>query len=265
VDLIHFHGCDFVQYLPRDGPPALATLHLPLHRYGPRIGAPPRAHTHLNGVSASQVATAPPHLPLAGWVANGVDVDALRPIPERRDHVVALGRICPEKGFHLALDAAHRADVPMLLAGAVHPYERHRDYYHSEIAPRLDARRRFVSCVGTAQKRDLLGRARCLLVSSQIDETSSLVAMEALACGTPVVSFRIGALPEIVEEGRTGLLVNDLREMSDAIRRVDSIDRGECRQAALERFDARRMAADYFALYRSILRATPDARGEHIA
>jgi glycosyltransferase involved in cell wall biosynthesis len=162
---------------------------------------------------------------------------------------MALGRICPEKGFHRALAAARLADVPLLLAGEVQPFPEHQRYYAERIVPRLDARRRYVGPVAIRRKRRLLSAARCLLVPSAAPETSSLVAMEALACGTPVVAFDVGALPEVVEHGRTGFLVRDVREMADAIARVGELDPGECRAAARERFSVDWMAARYIDTY----------------
>ena len=115
--------------------------------------------------------------------------------------------------------------------------------------PRLDARRRFVGPVGFARKRRLLTAAQCLLVSSVVSETSSLVAREALACGTPVVGFAKGALPETIEHGRTGFLVDTVDEMAEAISHTRNLDPALCREAARQRFSLEAMAARYFALY----------------
>jgi glycosyltransferase involved in cell wall biosynthesis len=163
---------------------------------------------------------------------------------------LALGRICPEKGFHLALDAVMEANVPMILAGETFRYREHEEYLCTELVPRLDGRlRRFIGPVGSRRKWRLLAGARCLLVPSLVSETSSLVAMEALACGTPVIAFASGALPEIVEDGRTGFVVDGPSSMARAIRKIDRIDRATCRQVARERFSADRMTADYFQRY----------------
>lgn len=132
------------------------------------------------------------------------------------------------------------------------PYPAHEDYFRTEIEPRLDRSRRFIGPVGFERKRRLLTAARCLVVPSLAPETSSLVAMEALACGTPVVAFPAGALPEIVEHGRTGFLAADEREMAGAIRAASGLSAEDCRAAARERFDLEDMAARYFDLYRQV-------------
>jgi glycosyltransferase involved in cell wall biosynthesis len=160
-----------------------------------------------------------------------------------------LGRICPEKGFHIGLDAARRAGVGLLLGGQVYPYEAHERHFRDEILPRLDRHRRFLGPLGFARKRRLLTAARCLLVPSLVAETGSLVAMEALACGTPVIAFPNGALAEVVEHGVTGFLVRDETEMVDAIRQACRIDPEACRQAARERFSATRTVERYLLTY----------------
>jgi len=115
---------------------------------------------------------------------------------------------------------------------------------------------RFIGAVGGERKAHLLAGARCLLLPSLAPETSSLVAMEAIASGTPVVAWCSGALPEIVREGRTGFLVNSVEQMADAISRVESIDPSACRGEAERRFSSERIIADYLNLYRSILACT---------
>jgi glycosyltransferase involved in cell wall biosynthesis len=141
----------------------------------------------------------------------------------------------------------------------VFPYPEHQRYFAEEIAPRLDAKRRFIGPVGFARKRRLLTAARCVLIPSLVDETSSLVAREAAACGTPVVAFPRGALPESVEHGRTGFLVRDVAEVADAIRRAPEIDAAVCRATARERFPIQRMVAGYFEAYASLAAARPSA------
>jgi glycosyltransferase involved in cell wall biosynthesis len=258
VDLVHLHGIDFHQVLPPPGPPVLVTLHLPPSWYPEAALRAERPGTWFNCVSAAQQAACPSGLRLVPPIANGVPVDRLAARHAKRAFVVALGRMCPEKGFHLALDAARAAEVPMLLAGEVFRYAAHQRYFREEIAPRLDGRRRFVGPVGFAAKRRLLTAARALLVPSLAAETSSLVAMEALACGTPVIAFASGALPDIVEHGRTGFIVGNAEEMARAIRRVGEIDPATCRETARHRFSVERMTREYLVLYDKL------ARGEAV-
>ena len=263
VDLVHVHGLDFDRYLPPSGPSLLATLHLPVHAYGPQVFELARPHTFLQCVSYTQHASLPPtRVPVLEPIPNGVPLDKLSLCREAREYAVTLGRICPEKGFHLAAAAARRAGLPLVLAGRVFPYPAHQQYFQEVLAPLLDDRWfRFVGPLGLLDKRRLLGRARCLLVPSQTPETSSLVAMEALACGTPVVAFRAGALAEIVEDGRTGFLVDSVEDMAEAIVRVESIDPIQCRRTAEERFSADTMAARYLARYERLVTARPPAGG----
>ncbi len=135
------------------------------------------------------------------------------------------------------------------------PYPAHQDYFETRVRPLLDRARRFLGPVGFARKRRLLAAARCVLVPSLAPETSSLVAMEAAAAGTPVIAFRAGALPEIVEHGRTGFLVDSAREMAEAVRRAGEIDPETCRAVARTRFDRDTMVARYFAVYRRLAAA----------
>ena len=257
VDLVHMHSLDWHEYLPAPGTPLLATLHLPPHWYPESVMRMQRERTYLNCVSQSQRAvTSTAHLPVF-VVENGVPVEHLATHVRKRDYVLALGRICPEKGFHLAIDAARRAEVSMILAGEVYRYETHVKYYEQEIVPRLDQRRRFRGPVGFERKRRLLAGARCLLVPSLVPETSSLVAMESLACGTPVIAYANGALPEVVEHGKTGFIVHNEREMADAMQQAAALDPEVCREAARTRFSVDRMSHDYMALYRQILDAVP--------
>lgn len=249
-DVVHMHSLDFHEYLPPPGIPVLATLHLPPDCYPPGVFRLRRPRTYLNGVSASQQRRCPHARILLPPVANGVPLEDLATRVRKRNFAVALGRICPEKGFHLALDGATRARMPLVLAGEVFRYEAHERYFWNEILPRLDGvSRRYIGPVGLARKRRLLAAARCLLAPSLVAETSSLVAMEAMACGTPVVAFPSGALAEIVEHGKTGFLVKDEREMAEAITAAGSISPEACRRAARERFSAAGMVERYMALY----------------
>lgn len=253
VDLVHLHGIDFAAYMPESGP-TLATLHLPPAWYPPEAWRP-RPGLVLNAVSSSQDAACPPVPHRLRPIPNGVPVDALAARHARRNFVLSLGRVCPEKGAHCAVEAAKRADVPLILAGQVFDYPEHRRYFDEVVRPGLDGQRRFVGPLGFRRKRRFLNAARGLLVPSLAPETSSLVAMEALAAGTPVIAFPNGALADIVEHGRTGYLVEDAAGMADAIHELDGIDRDLCRETARRRFSLDTMVAGYFKAYRDAIAA----------
>jgi glycosyltransferase involved in cell wall biosynthesis len=252
IDIVHMHGIDFYEYLPPPGPPVLVTLHLPPEWYPPDVFRLSRPRTYLQCVSASQRRRCPTHARLLPDIPNGVAVPESS-TDQKENYALALGRICPEKGFHLALDAGTAAGIPVYVAGQVYAYQAHQQYFDRELAPRLSCNgHRFLGPVGLTRKRELLARARCVLVPSVVAETSSLVAMEALAAGTPVIAFANGALPEIVDNGKTGFIVQGVQEMADALNRLDGVDAAECRRAALERFPHERMVARYIHLYEQL-------------
>lgn len=255
IDVVHMHGLDFHEYMPLEGVPVLVTLHLPLAWYPTGALRTQRPCTFFNCVSESQARSEPRRTGHFEHIGNGVDVDAWAGKPEQpgeNGYALSMGRICPEKGFHIAMDAASIAGVPFVLAGAVFKYRAHEEYFMNMIVPRLSATCTFAGVAGPERKKRLLSGARCLVVPSLVPETSSLVAMEALASGTPVVAFPNGALAEIVEDGLTGFLVKDEKEMALAIRECPSLSPEACTKAALKRFSSAAMIEKYFNAYEKI-------------
>src|SRR3972149_1511049 len=254
IDIVHMHGLDFHDYMPPEGVPVLVTLHLPLAWYPSGALRTQRPCTFFNCVSVSQARSLPEAGPFE-HIDNGVDMDAWQQRakkPVQSGYALSMGRRCPEKGFHIAMDAALNARVPFVLAGAVFRYGAHKEYFKKMIAPRLSARCAFIGVAGPERKKKLFSGARCLVVPSLVPETSSLVAMEALASGTPVVAFPNGALAEIIEDGRTGFLVKDETEMSLAIRECLSLSPEACRLAAAKRVSSAFMIEKYFEAYGKI-------------
>ena len=254
VDLIHMHGIDFMSYRLPSQLPVLVTLHLPPSWYPSKVWEVPSNYT-LQCVSEHQRLCCPAavreELPV---VRNGVALVSTDAPTKRRSYALMLSRICPEKNLHAGLDAAKLAGVPALLAGDTFPYEEHLRYLEEEIEPRLGDRARLLGPVGGAEKKRLLARAYCVLLPSLAAETSSLVAMEAAAAGTPVVAYSSGALPSIVRHGKTGFLVSDVKSMAAAIRRVGEIEATECRALASSEFSLSRMVDEYVDLYTVLLK-----------
>ena len=176
-DVIHMHGIDFDRYLPETCVPVLVTLHLPRSWYRP--GAlDGRRNVFLYCVSQSQAGSDFP------YISNGVDLNRYRPGRRSRGYLFAMGRICPEKGFHDALDATDQAAMPLIIAGEVYAYESHQKYFHDEIQPRMHRScSKFLGPVGPERKRRLLAGATAVLIPSTAPETSSLVAMSRLRVG----------------------------------------------------------------------------------
>jgi CelD/BcsL family acetyltransferase involved in cellulose biosynthesis/glycosyltransferase involved in cell wall biosynthesis len=259
VDVVHLHGVDFPAYLPECEAPILATLHLPPELYPRAIFEAPGAALTLCCVSSDQRARCPDGARRLELVENGIELERFAPRERKGRFAAALGRICPEKGYHLALDASAAASTPFLLAGRVFEYEAHRRYFEESIRPRLGPGRRFIGAIDPARRRALLARARCVVVPSVVEETSGLVVMEAMASGTPVVARRAGALPSLVDHGRTGFVVDDVEGMAEAIVASADLDPRACFDEAEARFSAERMHAGYLALYER-LRAERRAR-----
>ena len=255
VDVIHIHGMDLTDYRLPSSVPVLVTLHLPIAWYPREAFDAAGPNVHFCCVSHSQRAGAPGRLRDAAVVENGVELPPFSPETPRQKFALVMGRICPEKNQHASLEAGTRAGLPVYLAGQVFPYREHRDYFERHIHPLLleeHPGHRFVGPLNADRKQEMLRRARCLLHPTLAPETSSLVAMEALAAGTPVIAYHSGALPEIVDDGRTGFLVDSVDEMAAAIGRLDRISSMDCRAAAEQRFSRERMVAGYFDLYRSL-------------
>lgn len=252
-DLVHCHGVDFDACLPPPGIPVLATLHLPLAWYPDAALRPMRPLTWLLPVSRDQCRDAPPDVPLLPPIANGVAANPFAGEVRKCDFALALARICPEKGLEDAVRATRAADIDLMIAGTLFPWPAHLTYFSQVLEPLLDARHRLVGAIAGMRKQKLLASARCVLIPSRVRETSSLVAMEALAAGTPVIAYANGAVADLIEDGVTGRLVHDVDGMAAAVARVDSIDPRACVRVAKERCGLERMLDEYFALYARLI------------
>lgn len=255
VDIVHMHGLDFFEYVIPGDVPLLVTLHLPISWYPERAWRANHTRTHFVCVSEEQRANWQWGRDAISVIENGVQLSPYRE-KVRQALAIVMGRICPEKNAHEALEAATRCRTPVYIVGQVFPYADHERYFAQQISPWLGepkAGHRFLGPLSREQRQQLLSSARCLLHPTRAPETSSLAAMEALAAGTPVIAYRSGALTSIVEHGVTGLLVGDPSGMTEAITHVDRIRNVDCRRAAERRFSQDRMIAEYFNLYEQLV------------
>ncbi len=258
-DVVHDH-CGHVGLAMAD------RLHMPLvhTEHGPFDDAARsfyERHGHralIVGLSRSQLSAAPTTAHVFGAIPNPLDTTEWRPGPPKGDHVLWLGRFSETKGAHHAIAAARRADVPLILAGVVQPGQ--QDYFDRCIAPHVDGRRVcFAGEVGGERKRELLAGARALLMPITWDEPFGMVMVEAMGCGTPVISFPRGAATELVEDGRSGFLVDDLEGMAQAIEPAARLDPAACRERAIALCDPQQVARRYEEAYVTAIEAHPAA------
>lgn len=189
-----------------------------------------------------------------GWlgvVHNAVDADVLEVSTEKDDYLLQLARVTPDKGQHLAIEVAKRVGMPLVLAGKVDPDG--EEYFRERVEPHLGGDVRWIEDVQGTEKARLLARAKAMLFPIQWQEPFGLAMVEAMASGTPVVATPLGAAPELIEEGVTGLLADEVDGLAEAVRRCGDIDPERCAQRARERFSPQSMAAGYEAIYHNAI------------
>ncbi len=210
-----------------------------------------------NTISRTQSRSTPclPKATYGGVVHNGIDVESFPFQAEKSDYALFLGRFAPAKGPHLAIEAARRAGLRLVLAGKIALAEEH-EYFEAMVRPHVDGKHvEFVGEADAKTKRDLYRDARCFLAPIQWDEPFGLVLIEAMACGTPPIAIARGAAPELIEHGVSGYLVEDVDGMVAAIEAADRIDPYACRAHVEDCFSPAALADSYQRLYERILAA----------
>ena len=244
-DLIHSHY-DFMalSYTRLVKTPVLTTIH---GFSSPKIMPVYEKYRDGYFVSISNSDRAP-GLNYLATVYNGIDL-SLYPLQERGgDHLIFLGRIHPDKGVHLAIEVARLSGLPLLIAGIIQD----RTYFREQVEPHLDQTIRYIGPVDVPGKNELFARARALLHLNTIPERFGLVLAEANAAGVPVIAMDLGSCREVIEDGQTGFLVNNVHEAVRALERIGEIDRNACRQRVQECFSIETMVEAYERVYRTI-------------
>jgi glycosyltransferase involved in cell wall biosynthesis len=254
-DLLHWH-VDYLHFplSRRQSTPHVTTFHgrldipdlIPLYREFKTVPV----------VSISHAQREPlPWLNWQGTVYHGLPEDLYTFRPEPGKYLAFLGRISPEKRVDRSIAIAQRLGMEIKIAAKVDPVD--REYFEAVIAPLLrEPLVEYVGEVGEREKNEFLGQAYALLFPIDWPEPFGLVMAEAMACGTPVIAYRRGSVPEIIEEGVTGFIVDDMEEAVRAAERIPTLDRWRCRQQFEERFSATRMARDYLASYQRLVEGT---------
>jgi glycosyltransferase involved in cell wall biosynthesis len=251
-DFCHFH----LDYYPfslfsRQSTPFLTTLHgrLDLPEHQPVFAT----FASMPIVSISNSQRRP--VPHAGWVRtiyHGLPEKLLTPRPGKAEYFAFLGRIAPEKGVDRAIRIAQQCGVPLKMAAKVDKVD--REYFEEKIEPSIDGVNvEYIGEITDQEKSAFLSGALALLVPIDWPEPFGLVMIEAMACGTPVIAFNRGSVPEIIDDGLTGFIVEDEKSAIGAAYRLSQLSREKIRRRFEERFTARRMAQDYLAVYRSLM------------
>jgi glycosyltransferase involved in cell wall biosynthesis len=203
----------------------------------------------LCAISVSQAASAPA-LKFAGIVHNAVEIPATSPNAAHERYLVEVARITPDKGQHLAIQAAKAVGRKLILAGKVERSGEGERYFEEEVEPHLGPGVEYYPNVAGSQKTKLISRAAAGIFPLQWSEPFGLAMVECMVAGTPVLALRTGSTPELIEDGVTGFLAEDLDALIEAARHIDEIDRVRCADVARQRFGSRNMAERYLEVYR---------------
>jgi glycosyltransferase involved in cell wall biosynthesis len=235
--------------------PVVHTVH------GPLVGEPGEMYEQLAGlvpdlqlISLSLNQREPkPDLPWLANCPNALDLSAYPCKPHRGEYLLFVGRMSPDKGCHRAIAVAMELELPLKIAGKMQE-TKEREYFEEFVEPHLGVHGiEYLGEVHHGTKVELLQDARATLFPIEWQEPFGLVMIESMACGTPVIATKYGAVPEVIEDGRSGIVVDSYREMADALERADELDPLECRAYVEERFSPERMVDDYVRAYREAM------------
>jgi glycosyltransferase involved in cell wall biosynthesis len=247
-DLIH-NSFDFLplSYSGLVSTPVLTTIH---GFSSPSIVPVYEKYNHRSAYVAISDADRHPGLDYLATIHHGIDTDAFHLHPAPGAYLLFFGRIHPDKGAAEAIEVAAEVGMPLVLAGIVQD----QAYFDARVAPHVDGERvRFLGAVGPDERAEILGRAWALLHLIGFDEPFGLSVVEAMACGTPVIAFRRGSMPELIDEGRTGFLVDTTEQAVAAVGLARHVDRQAIRKVAVARFGVDRMVDEYLTAYGQVL------------
>lgn len=259
-DLLHFHHTEiaipFVGQYP--DVPVIYTLHDPIFNWQREVLEMYQTQSQFF-VSISKNQRVPaPDLPYIDTVYNGIDTNLFEFSEEHDDFLLAAGRIVPEKGIREAIQAAQATNNRLLIIGPVYPDS--QEYFDQYIKPHLNEKILYLGFVEREQMVRYYQKAKALLMPVQWEEPFGLTMTEAMACGTPVIAFRRGSIPEVIVDGKTGFIVDSVADMALAIKKLDKIKAKNCRKLVEDKFSIDKMVDGYEAAYQKTLELFAETR-----
>ena len=249
-DIVHDHTMAGPLSSPGREAPTVVTMHGPVDEETRKLFSA-LDDVALVAISDAQRQAAP-ELPWVGTVHNSLEIDEYPFEPNKDDYLLWLGRMNQTKGPCEAIEAARAAGRRIVLAGKCNEPEEHQ-FFEEKVAPLLGDQVEWVGEADTDMKKRLLAKARCLVFPIDWEEPFGMVMIEAMACGTPVVATRRGSVPEVVEDGTTGFIADDIAEFPSLIQKVHQIDPARCRKHVEAKFDTETMVEGYESIYHKLI------------
>lgn len=261
LDVLHIFMCESevpLYFSNLVNVPVVFTHHDPYNFYRRyRANFPKLKNLNYVSITQAQRKTAPKDLNFIANVYNGIDLDRFKFGDGMGGYFCNLGRIVRNKGNHIAIDVCKKLGVNFKFAGKYYTGEQNEgeDYWSKHIKPNVDDNQiEYVGFINTDKQRsEFLGNARAMLFPIEWEEPFGLVVIEAMACGTPVIAFDKGAMKELIDDGKTGFIVKNQKQMEEAVREVDSIDRRVCRKRVKSHFTLQKMVAGYLDVYNRVV------------
>ncbi|MFC1632769.1 glycosyltransferase family 4 protein [Patescibacteria group bacterium] len=253
-DVIHSHFNDkHLMFNALVDVPTVVTQHWPITEEMDHILSQANLkNLHIVPISKAQK-KANPKLPYTQVVYNGIEVDKFKFRPESGKYLANLSRVMPEKGTRDAIKVANKAKLPLVIAGKSKHSDKARAYWPEvEKALIKSAYAKYRGMIPHKEVSNFLGHAKALIFPIKWEEPFGLVMIEAMATGTPVIAYGRGSVPEIVKDGVTGFIVNSVREMAKAVKKIDQIDRAACRKHVEDNFSVQQMVEGYEKVYKSL-------------
>lgn len=251
-DIIHDH-CEFytAPFVPFFKRPVVSTIHHPMYE---ELIILFKKFSQINYVAVSKdQKKSAPGVNFVKTIYHGLPITQYPFNPQPQDYLLWLSKISPGKGPAEAIEVAKRAKEKLIVSGNI--LKEYGDYFEYRLQPLIDGRRiQFVGASDFEKKIDLLKNAKAFLYPVRRPEPFGLVVAEAMACGTPVVAYKEGAMPELIKDGKTGFLVNNQEEMTEALKEIDKIERIDCRRHVARKFSLKKMVNKYEALYNTIIK-----------